>query len=130
MSFDWTQFLVLARQLVGDGTAHPGEEAKRRTSISRAYYAAFSAARRMAAASHRIPRTGEAHRAVPQWFKTAASKTKQRVAVNLERLRDDRRRADYEDVVSGLPSLTTASIQRSQQILADLTKLGGSSGVA
>ena len=40
MAFDWSDYLVLSDWLMGEGIA-PSDEAKYRSAISRAYYAAF-----------------------------------------------------------------------------------------
>jgi len=41
MSFDWSEYLDIARELAGQATASSSAEAKKRCAISRAYYAAF-----------------------------------------------------------------------------------------
>lgn len=48
MSFDWSQYLNLANVLHGERGKLAHEEACLRTAISRAYYAAFCAARNRA----------------------------------------------------------------------------------
>ena len=45
MSFDWSNYLDLARELQRQGAIHSSKEAELRSSISRAYYAAFCKAR-------------------------------------------------------------------------------------
>ena len=37
MSFDWSQYLNVAKELAGDGTTPANQEAKLRAAISRAY---------------------------------------------------------------------------------------------
>ena len=41
MSFDWSQYLNLAKELTDQPTTPANQEAKLRDAISRAYYAAF-----------------------------------------------------------------------------------------
>lgn len=48
MSFDWREYLALARGLAGDSDASYSAEAARRAAISRAYYGAFGFARGVA----------------------------------------------------------------------------------
>jgi len=45
MSFDWNEYYQLSRELAGLATGIATEEAKMRSAISRAYYAAFCKAR-------------------------------------------------------------------------------------
>jgi uncharacterized protein (UPF0332 family) len=45
MMFDWSDYLDLANELAGDIASQTTEEAKLRSSVSRAYYAAFCKAR-------------------------------------------------------------------------------------
>ena len=44
MSFDWSEYLNLAQELAGQATGPSSQEAKLRSAVSRAYYAAFYAA--------------------------------------------------------------------------------------
>jgi hypothetical protein len=41
MSFDWSQYLTLAKELAGEATILAEGEARLRDAISRSYYAAF-----------------------------------------------------------------------------------------
>ena len=45
MSFDWSDYLNVARELAGHPNVEPGEEARFRSAISRAYYTALCCAR-------------------------------------------------------------------------------------
>ena len=45
MSFDWSQYLNLAKELAGQATIPAEQEARLRDAISRSYYAAFILAR-------------------------------------------------------------------------------------
>ena len=45
MNFDWSEYLNLAQELAGRPTSLSNEEARLRSAISRAYYAAFCKAR-------------------------------------------------------------------------------------
>jgi len=63
MPFDWTEFLALARELGRYSGPSYSPEAARRTSVSRAYYAAFCYARSYAENrfGFRRTRTGRDH---------------------------------------------------------------------
>lgn len=45
MSFDWSEYLNVAKELAGVETSAASQEAKLRAAITRAYYAAFIKAR-------------------------------------------------------------------------------------
>ena len=64
MSFVWSDYLELAKELLGGAVGSPLEEAKLRSAISRAYYAVFNEARDYLVLNKPdliIPNTGEAH---------------------------------------------------------------------
>jgi len=125
MSFDWIEYLGLARELAGQTTAPPTQEAKLRSAISRAYYAAFCKARNHLRDKQGvlIPPTGEAHKIVWRQFKNSPNKSRKRIGENLRRLLNDRRQADYEDIVSNLPVLTHKALTRAAQVISALGKL-------
>ncbi|HXF05948.1 MAG TPA: HEPN domain-containing protein [Blastocatellia bacterium] len=125
MSFDWLEYLDLARELAGQTTAASTQEAKWRSAISRAYYAAFCKARNCLRDKQglSIPRTGQAHRIVWRQFKNSPDKSRKRIGENLRRLLNDRRQTDYEDVVSNLPVLTHKAVTRASEVVSVLGKL-------
>src|SRR2546430_464765 len=109
MRFDWSDFLELARELGQPGAMRPREEARLRTAISRAYYAVFCRARNHLLTRYPtvpIPRGPDAQRVVWQRFDGRADTTSRVVATNLERLRDWRNSADYDDTIGALPNNT------------------------
>ena len=71
MTFDWSEYLKLAQELAGQTVSPANEEAKLRSSVSRAYYAAFCKARNYLRdiEGHSIPSTPEAHRYVREMGK-------------------------------------------------------------
>jgi uncharacterized protein (UPF0332 family) len=125
MSFEWADYLDLARELAGQPTAHSILEAKLRSAISRAYYAAFCKARNHLRDKQGffIPPTGEAHKIVWRRFRNSPDKSRKRIGENLRRLLHDRRQADYEDVVNNLPTLTHKALARANQVISSLGKL-------
>ena len=125
MSFDWAEYLALAQELAGRETTPPTQEARLRSAVSRAYYAAFCKARnhlRDEEASA-IPATGEAHRVVWEQFKGSSDRVRKEIGTNGDRLREDRRKADYEDTITNLSSLTSKALARGMQIISRLSKL-------
>jgi len=95
MSFDWGEYLRLAKELV-----NRSGEAELRSAISRAYYSIFRRACKILK-SKNIPITesGVDHQLVPEVLKARPDihPIAPQLGIYLERLRDDRRRADYYD---------------------------------
>jgi uncharacterized protein (UPF0332 family) len=76
MTFDWSEYLKLAQELAGQAVSPANKEAKLRSSVSRAYYAAFCKARNYLRdiGGHLIPSTPEAHIYVRDEFKRSPNK--------------------------------------------------------
>lgn len=93
VSFDWSEYLVLAKEL-----AACEAEAQRRSSISRAYYSAFCSARDWLVkhdSNFRIPNDGESHAAVWKYFEQAPDRRKVQVGREGFKLKRSRQDADY-----------------------------------
>lgn len=73
MSFDWSKYLNLAKELANQAIAPANQEAKLRAAISRSYYAAFINARNYLRDKQGIliPKTGDAHGYVSQHFEVS-----------------------------------------------------------
>lgn len=97
--FDWDEYLQLAEEL-HERDSDFLREAGERTAISRAYYAAFHEALQYAPNRVRnAPR--DKHRKLIDHYKQAPTQTERAVGRQLERLRDNRNAADYEDRIGG-----------------------------
>jgi hypothetical protein len=123
MKFNWTEYLTLAQDLVEIET----NEAKQRASISRAYYAAFCVARNyLRDYRNEIPKRGEnEHKFVADKFQSLAynDSRMREIGNDLSRLRRERNQADYNDIVSNLPSRTKLSLKFAQNILDKIAEL-------
>jgi uncharacterized protein (UPF0332 family) len=94
VSFDWSSYLSLARELA----VAPGEAA-RRSAVSRAYYTVFNKARLMLEREGVVVATsGKAHEDVWNALERAG-KGRRRLGQGGKRLRDQRRKADYDDEI-------------------------------
>ena len=121
MSFDWAEYLILARQL-----QRSGEEAKLRTAISRAYYAAFCKARNYVRDVDRdtdVPKDGRAHSYVKNKFIQSRYGVRTGIGADLNRLRIRRGKADYQDRVAGLPSMAKSAVCLANKVLSDLARI-------
>ena len=129
MTFDWSEYLNLAQELAGDAASSPNEEAKLRSSVSRAYYAAFCKARNHLRDidGNRIlsvdPPKVNVHTYVRNQFKNRSDKSRKKIGNDLNRLRLRRNKADYEDAVPGLSQLTTASLKATHAVISALNTL-------
>lgn len=126
MSFDWQEYLVLARELAGSPTVPSTEEARLRSAISRAYYAAFGRARLHLVADEgdtEIPATSEAHQQVGDKFAANSDPMYRLIGEHLRTLRLNRNLADYGPFVRGLSGVTRASLEIAYWVLQGIDHL-------
>jgi uncharacterized protein (UPF0332 family) len=149
MSFDWSDYLIVAQELASQTTAsqtrsnikvqvlnvfnrmlHKArerslDEAKLRCAISRAYYGAFRKARNhLRDKDHQPPNAflqGNTHQNVINLFNRGSDVNRLMIAQFLKDLRSARNKADYDDTVPHLPGLTMTALLQSEQVL-DLLK--------
>jgi uncharacterized protein (UPF0332 family) len=126
MSFDWSEYYQLSRELAGLATDVATPEAKMRSAISRAYYAAFCKARdylQQAYPDDEFPQGADIHYYVPRRFGSSTDKLRKDIADHLQMLRTYRNRADYDGVVRDLNSTTQQALRRANSVLQQLSKL-------
>jgi len=132
VSFDWSEFLKLARELAGLTVSPPlpSGEARFRAAISRAYYATHKTAYnflRDVDRDQELPRDGEAHIYVIDQFRNSAIGGRRDVGEKLNRLRLDRNNADYRDEFLKVDSVSKKAIAEASKALSRLTELSASS---
>jgi len=126
MSFDWTDLLTLAEALKSDPNSPGPREASLRSAISRAYYAAFCVARNFGRDRGEFTPTGTGtdHGLVRNHFLLSSDRTRRKIGADLDRLRDSRNKADYDDVLVGRPApLAQSSIDRARNVLTAVSSL-------
>ncbi|MFQ5795286.1 MAG: DNA-binding protein [Candidatus Bipolaricaulia bacterium] len=133
MSFQWADYLAVARHLESHSTTSDYQEGCLRAAVSRAYYAALNTARNFLRDQWGIEVPGEMiHKDVPRWFMDAAEmgyididddEIGYEIGVLLDRLRGRRRQADYDDKVSGLSSLADISLEDAQLVVERISTL-------
>lgn len=117
MAFDWTQYLILAREL----SSRTEESAALRSTISRAYYAAFKTAEHFCERNGFPPvNTGHPHQDVWDAFFNKGGRTFTGVYENGQRLKRKRVEADYRSHVTISPSMIVDSLKESYAILSYL----------
>lgn len=126
MSFDWSEYLKVARELIGVTTPPASSEARLRAGISRAYYAAFNKSRDYIELVHHIqwiPKAGESHQFVIDWYRSHPDDTYQLIGYLLGRLRRNRRLADYERTFGKLSMEAAYSLEKTDEVLRLLATL-------
>ena len=127
MKFDWSEYFNLANELIKTDA----NEAKQRSSISRAYYAAFCLARnylRDYLGYTKLSRRdfdANVHQYVAEEFNKFDPKNKRMIEIgrDLGRLRSFRNNADYEDTIFSLQKNTQMSLQLARNIIDNINKL-------
>ena len=124
MSFNWSDYLILAKNLAGK-TLLPCQEAQFRSAISRAYYAAFCSARNLIIQKgDTISSNSKAHKEVQSFFEKRKDIISKEIQSDLDRLRKDRNDADYKDKFPGkLNEKTTFDLYFAQRVVNDLAKI-------
>jgi uncharacterized protein (UPF0332 family) len=125
MSFEWLEYFHLAQELVGQTGTPAAQEARQRSAISRAYYAAFCQARNHLRdqEGHSPPEGGQVHAYVRDQFMNSPDQARKQIGQHLNRLRLDRNKADYEDSVPRLDRMTARAMTLAQGVLAMLSEL-------
>lgn len=114
--FDWENYLDLAQKLIQQKINIASNEACWRSSISRAYYAVFHKSCVFAYANgfKKPKRVAEEHRKVPIFLIRLGNKRNdlniKNAGKNLKRLRDNRRKSDYEGQIPNPLNLAKASL--------------------
>lgn len=125
MSFVWSEYLNLAQELAGKTAISASLEAKLRSAISRAYYAAFIEARNhlQDKENHTIPFDVNPHEYVRIQFEQSQDKKRQKIGKKLNYLRIARNKADYNNTFSKLSENTEVTLQLASQVISALNSL-------
>ena len=120
MPFVWEEFLTLAETL-NRGTP---SEAAHRTSISRAYYAAFHTAKiALESIGSGTGTGGDSHARVWNAYQRAALDNAKTVGIEGDRLRRSRHDADYKVVFARPDLAATAALARSRKIIQTVSSI-------
>lgn len=118
MPFDWRDFLGLARFLQQATETHPptSAEARLRTAVSRAYFAAYAISARAAEKRYGFSPTGKAedHRLLRECLKRHKRTD---LARGLDQLRQLRNCCDYNNRVEGLEQMAEEALAYAQDII-------------
>jgi uncharacterized protein (UPF0332 family) len=127
MSFDWSEYFRLAFDLDVRARSEANlqaQEAKWRTTISRAYYASWCKARNKL----RDERSADTaclqdHGCVIRKFQESSDPIRRQIGITLSRMIDNRRRADYHDTVARIADVSNAQLILGQDVIPQIDKL-------
>ncbi|MBA4385463.1 MAG: hypothetical protein C0410_12065 [Anaerolinea sp.] len=106
MPFTWKDFLAFAENIYASPETPGPREAALRSAASRAYYAAFQAALELGKNSGYLPtHTGEDHHKIREHYRkfTPPQENAKIISLQLDRLYDLRRQADYDNLLKQKP---------------------------
>lgn len=123
MSFDWREYLDLAKHLHQSAGGNL-KDSMLRSAISRAYYAALNESKdflkKKNVISPHIMKNGLSHENIISTFRSGRDRGYSRIGANLDRLRDLRVKADYKESALGannIQSETDFTIRRASSLL-------------
>ncbi|MBN2208367.1 MAG: HEPN domain-containing protein [Candidatus Coatesbacteria bacterium] len=121
MSFDWFEYLSLAKYLSGKTEETYAQEAALRSAASRAYYAAFCCARYVAERRFGFDptRKAEDHRLVREHFRQLRMRE---VAEALDKMCKWRGKCDYDEEVKNLHGIAISAIASAEYVFRALKK--------
>lgn len=126
MSFDWSETLYLAQDLIGKLTKIFSEEAKLRSALSRAYYAAFCKARNyLQDNTPFIASTSkDTHWDVLNQFLNDSNTVRRQIGWDLRFLFNYRKQADYDNNFPRLSlQMVEAALGIAERVISRLAKL-------
>lgn len=112
--FNWEEYINFAKALMS-ATA---SEAAKRSAVSRSYYGAFILARNLATERGWVTgsRDNSVHRDVINYYINHPTRKVKQIGTNLDRLRNSRNIADYENFFAKIDENTIKSIRRAEHI--------------
>lgn len=127
MMFDWLDYFSIAEALHSDPEIFNLPEATLRSAASRAYYGAFHYAQNFARREGFIPSgSGDDHMRIQRYFRDSntPNETRRKIALELNRLYDKRRVADYRSELTSQPQIfAELAIGLARAIIGNLNSL-------
>lgn len=125
MMFDWKEYLELAKSFQADAQRSKNTEALLRSSISRAYYAAFNVSKNYLISLNYVISKRDAHGNVRKQFEQLSIEETDNnkrekfimISANLDNLSFDRKRADYDGQLDRVCDVSKVSLKRSEEII-------------
>ncbi len=119
----WETCLAFAEEVLATAWPPRQREAAARAAVSRAYYAIFNCARlRLVREGLNLPEDGSAHGEVMRAYEQRSDAPSRKIGYILRELRDERRRADYDDLAV-LAIDAPLIVDRAKECMAILSRL-------
>lgn len=122
MSFNWSDYLDLAKRLHSQALIS-NEESEKRTAMSRAYYAAAMLSRAFLQGKGWTIPTLDTHNEIIERFENNPNLDHQTLARRLIRLRGMRNAADYDGQIKNIDNACKGSIILAEKIIKQLKSL-------
>jgi uncharacterized protein (UPF0332 family) len=127
MAFNWEDFLTFAEKINIAPDVPGPREAALRSAISRAYYAAFRAAMELGKQNgFMATHSGDDHNKIREHFRNSIPKHKKKldISLQLDRLHDLRRQADYENNLKQKPeNMAVYAISMAKKVFQCINEL-------
>ena len=125
MSFNWYHYFSIAEYMKAHVEEFPDAEACYRSAISRAYYAAMCLCRNYVKEHDGKEFHGDIHKALQNYLKeNPHNKIRARIGNQLQKLHQDRIKADYYDELHESPaSKAGKALVQARRIIENLSKL-------
>ena len=125
MCFDWSEYLRLAEQLAAEAEAGELLQARRRTAVSRAYYAAFHSTMGLLKSRGEYAPQGDGwdHEGVVRTCSQSSSRGWHPIGNDLRRLRRQRVNADYKAAMEVSDSLVQSAVERARDLIDRLKRV-------
>jgi len=123
MSFDWIEYLELAKNLEASPGSLGSEEASYRSATSRAYYAVLHRASELAQAEGYIScGSGDDHQGIARHFRESKNgEIRKKIGSDLDRMRRSRNQADYDQRLSQSPrAMASLTIKTAERLVKNL----------
>jgi uncharacterized protein (UPF0332 family) len=122
MNFNWSDYLKLAKELIQTSSQSHFKESALRSSISRSYYAAFCSTRNyLLCQKCSLPSDNTIHREIRITLEQSGNTESLRIAQNLRRLHNMRKKADYDDnITSNINSMAIDALIKAEDIIDTL----------
>src|SRR5687767_3400745 len=129
MTFNWRDFLTFAENIEPASSNVGPREAALRSAVSRAYYAAFQASMEFGKQDGYVPTgTGEDHFKIRKHFRESkpTHERKKKISIELDRLYDLRRKADYENALKTSPeNMANFALGMARSVFSYIGELSG-----
>ncbi len=115
--FEWQEYLEVAKSLASNP-----KEGFQRSAVSRAYYAAFGVARDwLLRQNYILEHNGQDHFLVWNKFMTFDNRIYWKISTDGQRLRKNRGKADYDNILTDATTLANDSIKSAEWIIDKLS---------